>query len=147
MNKNTTGSMIDEKARKYLKQINLDYAHGTGHGVGYFLNVHEGPHAISRGNNVNLQEGMIISNEPGYYEKNNFGIRIENLIYIKKDRQKNLFVNLTMAPIDKELIDQKILNNNEKQWLNDYHERVFDNLKRFMNKKEVLELSRSCSAI
>jgi len=147
INKNTTGSMIDEKARKYLKQINLDYAHGTGHGVGYFLNVHEGPHAISKGNNVNLQVGMIISNEPGYYEKNNFGIRIENLIYIKKNRQKNLFENLTMAPIDKELIDLKILNNNEKKWLNDYHERVFDNLKKFMNKKEILELNKSCSAI
>ena len=79
---NTSGSTIDRRARKYLRQINLDYAHGTGHGVGYFLNVHEGPHAISKGNNINIQEGMVVSNEPGYYEKNNFGIRIENLIYV-----------------------------------------------------------------
>ena len=59
--------MIDTNARKYLREINLDYAHGTGHGVGYFLNVHEGPHAISKSNTVNFQEGMIVSNEPGYY--------------------------------------------------------------------------------
>ena len=104
LKKNITGSIIDKKARRYLKQINLDYAHGTGHGVGYFLNVHEGPHAISKGNTVILQEGMVVSNEPGYYEKNNFGIRIENLIYVKKVRQKKYFDNLTMAPIDKELI-------------------------------------------
>ena len=133
--------------RRYLKQINLDYAHGTGHGVGYFLNVHEGPHAISKGNTVILQEGMVVSNEPGYYEKNNFGIRIENLIYVKKVRQKKYFDNLTMAPIDKELIDIKILNLDEKNWLNNYHKKVFDSLKKFMNKKEVIELKKSCSAI
>ena len=66
----------------------MDYAHGTGHGVGFFLNVHEGPHAISKGNTVKFQEGMVVSNEPGYYEKNNFGIRIENLIFVKKINKK-----------------------------------------------------------
>ena len=147
LKKNTSGSTIDVVARKYLKQINLDYAHGTGHGVGYFLNVHEGPHAISRGNKINFQEGMIVSNEPGYYEKNNFGIRIENLIYVKKIKKKNYFDNLTMAPIDKELVDLKILNKIEKDWLNNYHKKVFDNLKAFMNKAEFSELSKSCSAI
>ena len=147
LKKNTSGSTIDSVARKYLKQINLDYAHGTGHGVGYFLNVHEGPHAISRGNKVNFQEGMIVSNEPGYYEKNNFGIRIENLIYVRKIKKNNYFDNLTMAPIDKELVDFKILNKIEKNWLNNYHKKVFDNLKKFMNKTEFLELSKSCSAI
>ncbi len=90
---------------------------------------------------------MIVSNEPGYYEKNNFGIRIENLIYVKKSKQNIFFDNLTMAPIDKELIDQKILNAHEKNWLNNYHQKVFDNLKKFMNKTETLELKRSCSAI
>ena len=145
--KNTSGSIIDKEARKYLKQINLDYAHGTGHGVGYFLNVHEGPHAISNGNTVNFQEGMVVSNEPGYYEKNNFGIRIENLIYVKKMKDIKSFENLTMAPIDKELIDIKILNNNEKNWLNNYHEKVFNNLKHLMDKKEILELGKACSAI
>ena len=83
---NTSGSKIDGVARKYLKQIGLDYAHGTGHGVGYFLNVHEGPQAISKNNKIRLQEGMVVSNEPGYYEKNNFGIRIENLIYVKREK-------------------------------------------------------------
>jgi Xaa-Pro aminopeptidase len=147
LKKNTSGSMIDNIARKYLRQINLDYAHGTGHGVGYYLNVHEGPHAISRGNNVNFQEGMIVSNEPGYYEKDNFGIRIENLIYVKKNKQKICFDNLTMAPIDKELMDLKILNKDEKNWINNYHKNVFNNLKSFMNKVEITELKKACSAI
>ena len=143
LKKNTSGSIIDGEARKYLKQINLDYAHGTGHGVGYYLNVHEGPHGISKGNKVNLKEGMIVSNEPGYYEKNKFGIRIENLIYVKK----NSFDNLTMAPIDKDLIDLKILNNKEKKWLNNYHKKVQYNLKVYMNKNENFELKKACSAI
>ena len=104
LKKNTSGSEIDIIARKYLKQIGLNYAHGTGHGVGYFLNVHEGPHAISKKNKINFKKGMIVSNEPGYYEKNKFGIRIENLIYVKKKRKKMTFENLTMAPIDKDLI-------------------------------------------
>ena len=147
LTKNTSGSKIDEQARKYLKQINLDYPHGTGHGVGYFLNVHEGPQAISKGNTINLQEGMVVSNEPGYYEKNNFGIRVENLIYVKNVKQKIKFDNLTMAPIDKELIDYKILNKNEKKWLNNYHKKVFKNLRKLMNKSEISELRKSCSAI
>ena len=86
LKKNTSGSEIDFKARKYLKEVGLDYSHGTGHGVGYFLNVHEGPHAISK-NKINFQIGMIVSNEPGYYEKNKFGIRIENLIYVKGGKE------------------------------------------------------------
>ena len=89
LRKNTSGSQIDNYARKHLKQIGLDYEHGTGHGVGYFLNVHEGPHAISKKNEISLKEGMILSNEPGYYEKNKFGIRIENLIYVKRIKIKN----------------------------------------------------------
>ena len=76
--KNTNGGNIDKEARKYLKQINLDYPHGTGHGVGYFLNVHEGPQAISKNNKVRLEKGTVISNEPGFYKENKFGIRIEN---------------------------------------------------------------------
>ena len=110
-------------ARKYLKQIGLDYSHGTGHGVGYFLNVHEGPHAIASNNKIKIKEGMIFSNEPGYYEKNKFGIRIENLIYVRKNKNKNYFENLTMAPIDKELIDYHMLNKSEKLCLNNYHKK------------------------
>ena len=144
---NTSGSIIDNAARKYLKEVGLDYSHGTGHGVGHFLNVHEGPHAISQKNKVKIQEGMIISNEPGYYEKNNFGIRIENLIYVKKNRGKKFFENLTLAPIDKELIDMSILNQKEKKWLNNYHKKVFNSLKGKMNNNEILELEKACSAI
>ena len=147
LKKNTSGSKIDAMARKYLKQIGLDYAHGTGHGVGYFLNVHEGPQAISKNNKIKFQEGMVVSNEPGYYEKNHFGIRIENLIYVKKNKKEKYFENLTMAPIDKNLIDQNFLNEREKNWLNNYHKKVFNNLKNTMNKLEKIELKEACSAI
>ncbi len=147
LKKNTSGSEIDTKARKYLKQIGLNYAHGTGHGVGYFLNVHEGPHAISKKNKVNFKGGMIVSNEPGYYEKNKFGIRIENLIYVKENNKKMNFENLTMAPIDKDLIVPERLDKKEKKWINNYHKTVFKNLKASMNKAETLELKKACSAI
>ena len=147
LKKNTSGSEIDTKARKYLKQIGLNYAHGTGHGVGYFLNVHEGPHAISKKNKVNFKRGMIVSNEPGYYEKNKFGIRIENLIYVKENNKKMNFENLTMAPIDKDLIVPERLDKKEKKWINNYHKTVFKNLKSSMNKVDTLELKKACSAI
>ncbi len=145
--KNTCGSEIDIEARKPLKKINLDYAHGTGHGVGYFLNVHEGPHAISRGNKVRLKEGMIVSNEPGYYENGKFGIRIENLVRIKKSRKNYKFDDLTMAPIDKSLIDKKLLNSKEIKWLNIYHSKVYKNLKKFMKNSELSKLKDYCSNI
>ncbi len=144
---NTCGHQIDYAARKSLKEINLDYEHGTGHGVGYFLNVHEGPHAISRNNKISFREGMIVSNEPGYYENGKFGIRIENLVRVKKGKHGNSFENLTMAPIDKSLIDKNILKKNEINWLNDYHKIVFANLKKFMNRNELLKLSDACSKI
>jgi len=147
LNKNSTGSEIDYVARKSLKEIDLDYAHGTGHGVGYFLNVHEGPHAISKGNKIKLEEGMIVSNEPGYYENGKFGIRIENLVTVKKVKKKYKFDNLTLAPIDKSLIEKELLNKSEIDWLNNYHVKVFNNLKKFMNKSELIELKNSCSNI
>ncbi len=147
LKKNTCGSNIDSKARKYLKEINLDYNHGTGHGVGYYLNVHEGPHAISKKNKIIFREGMVVSNEPGYYEKNKFGIRIENLVYVKKSKKGKYFENLTMAPIDKDLIDLKSLSHNEKKWLNNYHQKVYDKLKNSMSNSEIVDLKKACSAI
>ena len=147
LKKNTTGAQIDKEARKFLNKVGLDYAHGTGHGVGYFLNVHEGPQSISKNNKTSFYEGMVISNEPGYYEKNKFGIRIENLIYVKKKKNKKVFENLTMAPIEKELIDINLLNNKEKKWINDYHKKVFNNLKNGMYKNDFIELKKACSAI
>jgi len=147
LNKNSCGDKIDQSARKFLKDINLDYPHGTGHGVGYFLNVHEGPQAISKGNKVKFKEGMITSNEPGYYKKNHFGIRIENLVYVKKTRDKLKFEDLTLVPIDKSLIEKKLLTSYEKNWLNSYHQKVFGCLKRFMNKFELIQLKQACSNI
>ena len=90
---------------------------------------------------------MIVSNEPGYYEKNKFGIRIENLIYVRKQKNKKKFENLTMVPIDKELIDINLLNKDEKIWLNQYHKSVFYNLKGSMNSIEMEDLKKACSAI
>ncbi len=147
LNKNSSGSNIDFKARKYLREIGLDFPHSTGHGVGYYLNVHEGPHAISKNNKIKLNEGMVVSNEPGYYEKNNFGIRIENLIYVKKKKKKKIFENLTLVPIDKDLIDNKLLNLKEKKWLNNYHRKVFASIKNFMSEDERIELKKACSII
>ncbi len=141
--KNSTGSEVDQQARKYLKKIKLDYPHGTGHGVGYFLNVHEGPQSFSKNNKVNLRNGMVLSNEPGYYKKGAFGIRIENLIYIKK----NQFKELTIAPIEKDLINKKILNKNEIEWINNYHYKVKKSLLRFMNPREKIKLLKACSPI
>jgi len=140
---NTKGSDIDRDARKPLKKIGLDYPHGTGHGVGYFLNVHEGPQSFSKKNKVNLKTGMIVSNEPGYYKEGYFGIRIENLIFIKK----NKFEELTMAPMEKDLIKRKILNKKEISWLNKYHNKVKKNLLKFMNVKEKINLIDACSPI
>ena len=130
------GHNIDKIARKSLNSIGLDYRHGTGHGVGAFLNVHEGPQAISKNNFVKLKEGMVLSNEPGFYKKNDFGIRIENLVFIKKIRSKLLFENLTMAPIDTDLVNLKMLNREEKKYLFKYHFDVYNNISPFLNKNE-----------
>ena len=136
LNKINTGEEIDKRARFFLKKINLDYGHGTGHGVGYFLNVHEGPQAISKYNNVKILPGMILSNEPGYYEKKKFGIRIENLIYVKKNKKKKIFKNLTLAPIDTDLINFKMLNSSEKKYLFSYHMDTYAKISKFLNSKE-----------
>jgi Xaa-Pro aminopeptidase len=143
LKKNSTGSKVDQSARKFLKKIKLDYPHSTGHGVGYFLNVHEGPQSFSKNNKVNLRDGMIISNEPGYYKEGSFGIRIENLIYINQ----NKFEELTLVPIEKNLINKKILNKNEINWINKYHSRVRKNLLKFMSFQEKTDLTKACSPI
>ncbi len=136
LKRNSTGKQLDFVARSALKKSGLDYAHGTGHGVGYFLNVHEGPQAISKINNIQLKEGMILSNEPGYYESNKFGIRIENLIFIKKHNNKLRFQNLTLAPIEKDLINFKLLNKKEKKYLSEYSKKIYFILNPYLNKYE-----------
>jgi Xaa-Pro aminopeptidase len=136
LNKDNVGKKIDIRARKFLKKSNLDYAHGTGHGVGFFLNVHEGPQSISKFNKVQIREGMILSNEPGYYKRNSFGIRIENLVFVKKKNKKIFFENLTLAPIEKELINYKLLNSVEKNYLFKYHANVYSKISKYLNLKE-----------
>ena len=136
LKKDDIGKKIDLRARKYLKKNNLDYAHGTGHGVGFFLNVHEGPQSISKFNNIKLKEGMILSNEPGYYKKNKFGIRIENLVYVKKMKNKTYFKNLTLAPIEKDLINFNILNSSEKNYLFKYHLEVYSKISPYLKSSE-----------
>ena len=136
LNKYSTGNLIDIRARKFLKEINLDYQHGTGHGVGFFLNVHEGPQSISKLNKIKLLEGMILSNEPGYYKKDKFGIRIENLIYVKKNKNKLCFENLTLAPIDKDLINFDLLTNDEKTYLWKYNLDIYTKLHKYLNPNE-----------
>ena len=124
LDKNTSGSILDRKARFWLKNNKLDYPHGTGHGVGFFLNVHEGPQSISKKNNVKIVEGMVLSNEPGYYKKNNFGIRIENLIYVKRIKNRIMFDNLTYAPIDLDMLNIDMLTNIEKKYISEYHKKI-----------------------
>jgi len=136
LNKDATGKKIDIRARKFLKREGLDYTHGTGHGVGFFLNVHEGPQSISRYNSIKIEKGMILSNEPGYYKKNHYGIRIENLIYAKQLKDKLFFENLTLAPIEKDLINYKLLDKTEKDYLFKYHFNIYSEYSASLNKKE-----------
>jgi len=136
LNRDNSGKKIDVRARKFLKKEGLDYAHGTGHGVGFFLNVHEGPQSISKYNTIKIEKGMILSNEPGFYKKNHFGIRIENLIYAKKLKNKLFFENLTLAPIEKDLINYKLLNKTEKDYLFRYHLNIYSEYSASLNKKE-----------
>ena len=136
LNKDNTGNKIDLKAREFLKKDGLDYSHGTGHGVGYFLNVHEGPQSISKFNKIKILPGMVISNEPGYYKKGHFGIRIENLIYVKKNKKRIFFENLTLAPIEKDLINFNLLNSEEQKYLFKYHLDIYSKLSKYLSKSE-----------
>jgi Xaa-Pro aminopeptidase len=131
----TTGSHLDILARQALWQAGLDYDHGTGHGVGSYLGVHEGPQRISKiANNVVLKPGMIISNEPGYYKTGAYGIRIENLVCVTaleiEGAEKPMlgFETLTLAPVDLALVDRALLTPPETEWLNAYHAHVRETL-------------------
>ncbi|OMO99190.1 Creatinase [Corchorus olitorius] len=133
---NTPGFVLDAFARSSLWKVGLDYRHGTGHGVGAALNVHEGPQSISYryGNMTSLQKGMIVSNEPGYYEDYAFGIRIENLLHVKEINTPNRyggieylgFEKLTFFPIQTKLVDLSLLSAEEIEWLNNYHSQVWE---------------------
>jgi Xaa-Pro aminopeptidase len=130
----TTGTQLDSFARRALWQEGLDYDHGTGHGVGSYLGVHEGPQRISKAPNTQpLLPGMIVSNEPGYYKTGAYGIRIENLVLVQPadgaaEREMLGFETLTLAPIDRNLIEPSLLDADEIDWLNAYHVRVREHL-------------------
>ena len=144
---NTTGAQLDQAARKYLKQIGLDYPHSTGHGVGYCLNVHESPPSISKKSKDKFAVGQVVSNEPGYYLERQFGMRIENLIYVNKIKKKLLFEDLTLVPYDKNLINKDLLSRLEIKYLNNYHKEVFEKLNSFLNLKELNFLKKICSPL
>ncbi len=131
----TTGTQLDSFARASLWRAGLDYDHGTGHGVGAFLSVHEGPARISKTGTVALETGMVLSNEPGYYRPGAFGIRIENLIAVTEaeeiaggERPMHGFETLTLAPLDRRLIDVAMLSEDERAWIDAYHARVRETL-------------------
>lgn len=137
-----TGTNLDILARQFLWQENLDYKHGTGHGVGHILNVHEGPHNIRmQYNSQRLEEGMIVTNEPGIYVENSHGIRIENELLVRKSIENEFgqfleFETLTFAPIDLDGIVKSMLTLQEKIQLNKYHQEVFEKLSPYLNRKE-----------
>ena len=136
LNKFTRGHSLDTLARKFLKKKGLDYPHSTGHGVGYFLNVHEGPIAISKGYKIILRPGHVISNEPGFYKKGEFGIRLENMVYIKKLQDRIYFKNLTLVPFDKDLINFKLLTKKEKEYLINYNLEIYSTVEKFLTYEE-----------
>ena len=148
-----TGARLDTLARAALWRSGRDYAHGTGHGVGAFLNVHEGPQSIAhRSTKAALEAGNVQSNEPGYYEPGSFGIRIENLVEVVKDETLASggflgFHTLTLCPIEKRLIEPALLTAEERQWLDGYHARVLEALRPDLERDERAWLERACAPL
>jgi Xaa-Pro aminopeptidase len=157
--KGTRGSQLDSFARRPLWEAGLDYAHGTGHGVGSFLSVHEGPQRISpvgsaqSGGDEPLKAGMILSNEPGYYKTGEYGIRIENLVLVVEkpiegaEKETLGFETLTFAPIERRLVDVSMLSDSELQWLNDYHAEVLARIGPRLEGEDKAWLERQCAPL
>jgi Xaa-Pro aminopeptidase len=151
-----TGGRLDVLARMALWNIGLDYNHGTGHGVGSFLNVHEGPRTISSAKDTGLpiEAGNIFSNEPGYYKPGGYGIRLENLVLVKQNGvsgENGLpyleFETLTLCPIDTRLVETRLLDTEERAWLNGYHKDVYRKLSPLLESRERTWLKRACSPV
>lgn len=150
--KGTRGSQLDVLARQYLWAAGLDYAHGTGHGVGSFLSVHEGPQRIATfgGGDEPLQAGMILSNEPGYYKTGEYGIRIENLVLVERrevqgaEQEMLGFETLTFAPVDRHLVEPSMLSGAERAWLDDYHAKVLEVVGPQLEGEALLWLEDAC---
>ncbi|NUT00149.1 MAG: aminopeptidase P family protein [Sphingomonas sp.] len=157
--KGTRGTQLDSFARRPLWEAGLDYAHGTGHGVGSFLSVHEGPQRISpagsaqAGGDEPLRAGMILSNEPGYYKTGAYGIRIENLVLVVDkpvdgaEKETLGFETLTFAPIERRLVDVSMLSDAELEWLNDYHAEVLEKIGRRLEGEDKTWLERQCAPL
>ncbi len=150
---NTRGSQLDILARKAMWDEAINYGHGTGHGIGHFLNVHEGPQNIRMDENpITLVPGMILSNEPGLYRTDKYGIRIENLVQVIPAEKTEFgqflqFETLTLCYIDTKLIDKDMLTDKERKWLNDYHQQVAKNLSPQLSEKERKWLKKKTEAI
>ncbi len=147
----TSGPQLDILARRALWEKGLNYGHGTGHGIGSYLNVHEGPQAISpaRGFGISLEPGMILSNEPGYYKEGEYGIRIENLVLVVEDTFRStpdspfyLFEPLSLCPIDLRLVKRELLTGDEIRWLNGYHRKVREELIPLVDRTEAAWLKK-----
>jgi len=144
----TRGYQLDVLARKPLWDLGIDYGHGTGHGVGFMLNVHEGPHSISkRPVDVVLKPGMVVSNEPGVYREGRFGIRIENLLAVRNTEKTEFgqfmgFEDLTLCPYERRLIEPNLLTEDEKNQINQYHALVYIELENLLNEEECIWLKQ-----
>ena len=150
---NSRGSLLDVLSRKALWENGFNYGHGTGHGVGHFLCVHEGPQSIRLEENLTpLKVGMVLSNEPGLYRDGEYGIRIENLMVVQPAMSTQFgdflkFEILTVSPIDTKLIDNNLMTTQEIEWLNNYHQFVFEKISPFLDEKETTWLKEKCKAI
>ncbi len=152
----TKGIQMDTLARQFLWQLGLNFGHGTGHGVGFFMNVHEPPQGIvgvinARGTTAH-QLGMLTSNEPGFYKEGEYGIRIENLVLVVEDKKTDFgtfykFDTVTLFPIDTNLVDKTVLTSSERDWINNYHTRVYEQLSPLLNDLEIAWLKRKCQKI
>lgn len=142
----TNGAQLDSLARLDLWQYGLDYGHSTGHGVGYFLSVHEGPRTFSKSGSAPLRVGMVTSNEPGYYKEGAYGIRIENLMLVVESETKGFleFETLTLVPIPHNLVDFDLLDNREKAWLQNYNQKVFERMSPHLTAEERNRLQSIC---
>lgn len=151
----TTGTQLDILARQFLWREGLDYDHGTGHGVGAFLSVHEGPQRIAKvSSDVALKPGMVLSNEPGYYKEGRYGIRCENLVVVREsaidsddDRTMYEFEGITMAPFDLRLVEPRLMTGEEIAWLNEYHAMVRDKLSPHLDAEELAWLEQATQSI
>lgn len=152
----TRGNQLDVMARQPLWQHGLNFRHGTGHGVGFFMNVHEGPQSIGPGNTgkyaVPMQAGMYSSNEPGFYKEGEFGMRIENLIIAQKAEETDYgqfleFETITLCPLENKLVEVSLLEDSERKWYNDYHQEVYDKIAPRLNDDEKAWLAEKCQAI